>query len=167
MYCFYVNNHFFISARRSSGGSECRSTRRNRSPERQWRSKWHPLSRSHTYVISLVGIKRRIPKIIPPKMRSCDLQPDNNEIAELKTQYRRPLLNNPKEHSSRYNNEFKQLRCLGRGGFGVVYAAKNNIDGKQYAVKRITLPKQWVLYFERDNVFVKFKNRRKSRSTFS
>ena len=33
------------------------------------------------------------------------------------------------------------MRCLGKGGFGVVFEAKNKIDDIHYAVKRIQLPK--------------------------
>ncbi|XP_026746940.1 eukaryotic translation initiation factor 2-alpha kinase-like [Trichoplusia ni] len=46
------------------------------------------------------------------------------------------------EYSGRYENDFTPLRCLGRGGFGVVFEAKNNIDHCSYAVKRITLPRR-------------------------
>ena len=33
------------------------------------------------------------------------------------------------------------MQCLGRGGFGVVFEAKNRIDESNYAVKRIRLPR--------------------------
>ncbi|CAH0596457.1 unnamed protein product [Chrysodeixis includens] len=46
------------------------------------------------------------------------------------------------EYSGRYESDFTPLRCLGRGGFGVVFEAKNNIDHCSYAVKRITLPRR-------------------------
>ena len=41
--------------------------------------------------------------------------------------------------ASRYETDFAELRKLGKGGFGVVVAAINRIDGKQYAVKKIQL----------------------------
>ncbi|KAG1684920.1 Eukaryotic translation initiation factor 2-alpha kinase [Nymphon striatum] len=41
---------------------------------------------------------------------------------------------------SRYETDFKVVRCLGKGGFGKVFEAKNNIDDCHYAVKRICLP---------------------------
>ncbi|KAI8836559.1 hypothetical protein BC829DRAFT_52068 [Chytridium lagenaria] len=40
---------------------------------------------------------------------------------------------------SRYKNEFEELGCLGRGGFGVVYRARNRLDGQEYAVKKVKL----------------------------
>ncbi|PSN34492.1 hypothetical protein C0J52_15806 [Blattella germanica] len=44
------------------------------------------------------------------------------------------------EFSSRYLNDFDPVHCLGKGGFGVVFEAKNKIDDCHYAVKRIPLP---------------------------
>ncbi|KAL3289494.1 hypothetical protein HHI36_022915 [Cryptolaemus montrouzieri] len=44
--------------------------------------------------------------------------------------------------SSRYMNDFETLQCLGKGGFGVVFQVKQKIDECQYALKRITLPKE-------------------------
>ncbi|XP_017433033.1 eIF-2-alpha kinase GCN2 isoform X4 [Vigna angularis] len=42
-------------------------------------------------------------------------------------------------HTSRYLNDFEELRPLGHGGFGHVVLCKNKLDGRQYAVKRIRL----------------------------
>jgi len=44
------------------------------------------------------------------------------------------------EYSSRFLLDFEMLECLGRGGFGIVFKARNRIDGCSYAVKRILLP---------------------------
>lgn len=45
------------------------------------------------------------------------------------------------EHfQSRFLSDFDLERCLGKGGFGVVFEAKNKLDDCKYAVKRITLP---------------------------
>ncbi|KAM7364322.1 pancreatic eIF-2alpha kinase [Cochliomyia hominivorax] len=45
------------------------------------------------------------------------------------------------EHfTSRFQSDFDLQRCLGRGGFGVVFEAKNKLDDCSYAIKRITLP---------------------------
>ena len=40
----------------------------------------------------------------------------------------------------RYLSDFDHIECIGKGGFGVVFKAKNKIDGCDYAVKRIYLP---------------------------
>ncbi|KAG9509463.1 putative ATP-dependent RNA helicase DDX46, partial [Fragariocoptes setiger] len=48
--------------------------------------------------------------------------------------------NNPMLFKSRYSSDFEPIRRLGRGGFGVVFEAKNKIDDCHYAVKRICLP---------------------------
>ncbi|XP_023302859.2 eukaryotic translation initiation factor 2-alpha kinase [Lucilia cuprina] len=48
---------------------------------------------------------------------------------------------NSSEHfTSRFQSDFDLQRCLGRGGFGVVFEAKNKLDDCSYAIKRITLP---------------------------
>ncbi|CAN8280057.1 unnamed protein product [Cochlearia groenlandica] len=41
--------------------------------------------------------------------------------------------------SSRYLNDFEELKPLGHGGFGQVVLCKNKLDGRQYAVKKIRL----------------------------
>ncbi|RZC42819.1 Pkinase domain containing protein, partial [Asbolus verrucosus] len=44
--------------------------------------------------------------------------------------------------SSRFLNDFHTLRCLGKGGFGVVFEVKQKIDECHYAIKRIVLPNE-------------------------
>lgn len=41
---------------------------------------------------------------------------------------------------SRYLTDFEPIVCLGKGGYGVVFEAKNKIDECNYAIKRIALP---------------------------
>lgn len=43
--------------------------------------------------------------------------------------------------TSRFESDFDNVRCLGTGGFGVVFEAVNKVDDQHYAVKRIMLPK--------------------------
>lgn len=50
------------------------------------------------------------------------------------------LPSKPNEYTSRFEEDFKPTQCLGKGGFGVVFKATKNIDARDYAVKRITLP---------------------------
>eukprot|EP00794_Sanderia_malayensis_P019238 gene19238-21166_t len=40
---------------------------------------------------------------------------------------------------SRYGEEFEEIDSLGKGGFGSVYEARNKLDGRHYAVKKISL----------------------------
>lgn len=44
------------------------------------------------------------------------------------------------DFNSRFEVDFNFVQCLGKGGFGVVFEAKNKLDDCNYAVKRITLP---------------------------
>ncbi|XP_051503647.1 eukaryotic translation initiation factor 2-alpha kinase 3-like [Myxocyprinus asiaticus] len=46
----------------------------------------------------------------------------------------------PNEYVSRYLTDFEPVQCLGRGGFGVVFEARNKVDDCNYAIKRIRLP---------------------------
>ncbi|KAL9983076.1 hypothetical protein ACROYT_G005205 [Oculina patagonica] len=41
---------------------------------------------------------------------------------------------------SRYLTDFEHELCLGKGGFGLVFQAKNKVDDCKYAIKRIRLP---------------------------
>ncbi|KAK2703634.1 eukaryotic translation initiation factor 2-alpha kinase 3-like isoform X2 [Artemia franciscana] len=43
------------------------------------------------------------------------------------------------EYNSRFLNEFETLSRLGKGGFGVVFEARNKLDTVRYAVKRVSL----------------------------
>ena len=38
--------------------------------------------------------------------------------------------------ASRYESDFSELKQLGRGGYGVVVAAINRMDGRRYAIKK-------------------------------
>ncbi|PAA81680.1 hypothetical protein BOX15_Mlig031813g1, partial [Macrostomum lignano] len=40
---------------------------------------------------------------------------------------------------SRYHTEFTHVRCLGRGGFGLVFEARHRIDDCCYAIKRVAV----------------------------
>lgn len=40
---------------------------------------------------------------------------------------------------SRYASEFEELAALGKGGFGTVFRCRNVLDGREYAVKKITI----------------------------
>lgn len=44
------------------------------------------------------------------------------------------------KYESRYLTDFEPVRCLGKGGFGLVLESRNKIDDCTYAVKRICLP---------------------------
>ncbi|XP_033756606.1 LOW QUALITY PROTEIN: eukaryotic translation initiation factor 2-alpha kinase 3-like [Pecten maximus] len=43
------------------------------------------------------------------------------------------------EYVSRYKQDFEQMQVLGKGGYGVVFEARNKMDTCSYAVKRIEL----------------------------
>ncbi|KAL4701986.1 hypothetical protein ACJJTC_004320 [Scirpophaga incertulas] len=82
------------------------------------------------------------PRFFAPKIRPSTPIPVNQENIIVERYYERPVPPTTTEYSGRYENDFTPLRCLGRGGFGVVFEARNNIDHCSYAVKRITLPRR-------------------------
>jgi len=43
---------------------------------------------------------------------------------------------------SRYTSEFKEISPLGRGGFGTVFQCRNNLDEREYAIKKIKIISQ-------------------------
>jgi translation initiation factor 2-alpha kinase 3 len=47
------------------------------------------------------------------------------------------------QFNSRFLNDFDPIHCLGKGGFGVVFEARNKIDDCNYAIKRIQLPNRY------------------------
>lgn len=64
------------------------------------------------------------------------------DVRQAPRSYSEPGLLSNESHgfTSRYLTDFEPIQCLGRGGFGVVFEAKNKIDDCKYAIKRITLP---------------------------
>ncbi|KAJ8949152.1 hypothetical protein NQ318_012900 [Aromia moschata] len=44
--------------------------------------------------------------------------------------------------TSRFESDFDTVSCLGKGGFGLVFEVKQKYDECNYAIKRITLPKE-------------------------
>ncbi|XP_076460361.1 eukaryotic translation initiation factor 2-alpha kinase 3-like [Babylonia areolata] len=44
------------------------------------------------------------------------------------------------EFKSRFADEFECIEQLGKGGYGIVFRARNKVDEQEYAVKRIALP---------------------------
>lgn len=54
---------------------------------------------------------------------------------------------------SRYLTDFEPVDCLGKGGYGVVFEAKNKIDDCNYAIKRIALPNRFVKHFNKFDYF--------------
>ncbi|KAK0094417.1 hypothetical protein PV326_010938 [Microctonus aethiopoides] len=66
--------------------------------------------------------------------RHIETKPTEDETIKV------PIAENFGEFKSRYLSDFIPINCLGRGGYGVVFEAKNKIDDCNYAIKRIALP---------------------------
>lgn len=46
---------------------------------------------------------------------------------------------NERNIPSRYQQDFEELETIGRGGFGIVVKARNKLDGRYYAIKKIKI----------------------------
>ncbi|XP_011135236.1 eukaryotic translation initiation factor 2-alpha kinase isoform X2 [Harpegnathos saltator] len=80
------------------------------------------------------GIFIRKNTIIPPVILATP-------IAEIKMDIKVTDENeNADNYESRYLKDFEPVDCLGKGGYGVVFEAKNKIDYCNYAIKRISIP---------------------------
>ncbi|KAI8437459.1 hypothetical protein MSG28_011782 [Choristoneura fumiferana] len=100
---------------------------------------YHGARRDPDGYMELSSPNRKEGEVYPLKpLRRCPLV---EEYIVVERHYERPPSNGA-EYSGRYENDFTPLRCLGHGGFGVVFEARNNIDHCSYAVKRITLPRR-------------------------
>lgn len=40
---------------------------------------------------------------------------------------------------ARYQSEFQEIQALGKGGFGSVFRCRNNLDGSEYAIKKVSI----------------------------
>lgn len=68
---------------------------------------------------------------------------ENVTISEkLETSSRSNSTVSEQPFNSSYLNDFETIRCLGKGGFGIVFEVKKKIDECSYAIKRIKLPNE-------------------------
>ncbi|RMX44076.1 hypothetical protein pdam_00015021 [Pocillopora damicornis] len=95
------------------------------------------------------GSKKRNPEAITQdqKLSSATLTPSPHSstasmetIKEPSTPTTPDSLSQTNSFVSRYVTDFEHELCLGKGGFGLVFQAKNKMDECNYAVKRISLP---------------------------
>ncbi|GAB0088934.1 Eukaryotic translation initiation factor 2-alpha kinase [Sergentomyia squamirostris] len=75
-----------------------------------------------------------------PFTKIQDSDEDKDDRAELLRNRSLSESVNSDVFTSRFTTDFEMLQCLGKGGFGVVFEAKNKIDHCKYAIKRIVLP---------------------------
>lgn len=87
----------------------------------------------------IVVIERHIP--VPTATEAIEM-PVNRSVSNFAGQrsFSESTTHSGDNFMSRFQADFDLERCLGRGGFGVVFEAKNKLDDCRYAIKRITLP---------------------------
>jgi serine/threonine protein kinase len=73
----------------------------------------------------------------------CDLKQEvvpsgekdlKEELPSVMQHYGIPLV-----RYSRYASEFEEMEAMGKGGFGTVFRGKNVLDGREYAVKKVSI----------------------------
>ncbi|CAI6343646.1 unnamed protein product [Macrosiphum euphorbiae] len=63
-----------------------------------------------------------------------------NDDHEKNNENVQPVQKKINEFKSHYLQHFQSICCLGKGGFGVVFKARNKLDDGKYAIKRIPFP---------------------------
>ena len=71
-----------------------------------------------------------------PMLPEAEPQPTHRNWSDAGGQQSSPFI-------SRFLTDFDPIHCLGKGGFGVVFEARNKIDDCNYAIKRIPLPNRY------------------------
>ncbi|XP_077477077.1 eukaryotic translation initiation factor 2-alpha kinase 3 [Stigmatopora argus] len=74
------------------------------------------------------------------KESETQCQTDKSDLEAVESNEPAPEETRPAKYVSRYLTDFEPVQCLGRGGFGVVFQARNKVDDCNYAIKRIRLP---------------------------
>ncbi|KAI8883131.1 kinase-like protein [Backusella circina FSU 941] len=75
--------------------------------------------------------------ILTEQFQSCTfLNDDIKATTRSSTDFLRDAIN---VQNSRYYHDFNELNMLGRGGFASAWRARNKLDGREYAIKKIRL----------------------------
>ncbi|XP_061552110.1 eukaryotic translation initiation factor 2-alpha kinase 3 [Phycodurus eques] len=97
-----------------------------------------------TYVVrkffhpsAAVGVRQR-------KESETQCQTDKTDLEVVESKEPVAEETRSSKYVSRYLTDFEPVQCLGRGGFGVVFEARNKVDDCHYAIKRIRLPNREV-----------------------
>ncbi|XP_060870563.1 eukaryotic translation initiation factor 2-alpha kinase isoform X1 [Metopolophium dirhodum] len=97
------------------------------------------LARIITFIHNRSKKNEGVEKIVEPIENNIDCCKDSGVELSLDNIVQKqihPIV----EFKSRYLQDFEPIHCLGKGGFGIVFEARNKIDDCHYAIKRIPLP---------------------------
>ncbi|CAE1306823.1 EIF2AK1 [Acanthosepion pharaonis] len=79
-------------------------------------------------------------KVIPDWIMKSDFASRKDILSYLQQLYLGNLKNFPcAKTKERYTEEYEEIKLLGEGGFASVYKALNKIDGRYYAIKKISV----------------------------
>ncbi|XP_040191400.1 eukaryotic translation initiation factor 2-alpha kinase 3 isoform X1 [Rana temporaria] len=100
-----------------------------------------------TILLCITATTYVVRKLFQPHPHSARKRQESETQCQTDSKYdsmNGDLIDSRSEYScgyvSRYLTDFEPIRCLGRGGFGVVFEARNKVDDCNYAIKRIRLP---------------------------
>lgn len=93
---------------------------------------YFPFNFSHQEVVI---VERHVEVQVPMVLPSILTNPTDDLLRE-----RSISESSANQFTSRFSTDFETVQCLGKGGFGVVFEAKNKLDDCNYAIKRIVLP---------------------------
>ncbi|KAJ3242079.1 Eukaryotic translation initiation factor 2-alpha kinase 3 [Chytriomyces hyalinus] len=92
-----------------------------------------------------------------PPIRDISVASVSTQIASTSASEPKTPISPCRPPSSRYKAEFDEISCLGKGGFGVVYRARNKLDGIEYAIKKVKLsctPNQYSVFVSANEMAV-------------
>ena len=125
-------------------GKEHRTTRQQEAKPPKTRQSSHGFNSSRLYYVTVHIIILSIYSYFQGDSQSLDKRESSESLQSNDSS---PALGEDKftlaEFKSRFADEFECIECLGKGGYGIVFRAKNKVDDQEYAVKRIALPNRY------------------------
>ncbi|XP_043242537.1 eukaryotic translation initiation factor 2-alpha kinase-like isoform X1 [Amphibalanus amphitrite] len=96
--------------------------------------------RAHAYRVVRTILRLRPPHYVVREVQVPVREEVIREVEVVREVVRDPPPVEQPAPRSNFLENFEPVQCLGKGGFGVVFEAKNLLDDHHYAVKRIRLP---------------------------
>lgn len=88
----------------------------------------------------VVFVERKVEVPVPMAVEATEEEFAPLEAAARSMGGRSLSESNNENFTSRFQEDFELVQCLGKGGFGVVFEVKNKLDDCHYAIKRVVLP---------------------------
>ncbi|XP_055638305.1 eukaryotic translation initiation factor 2-alpha kinase [Toxorhynchites rutilus septentrionalis] len=86
----------------------------------------------------VVFVERKVEVPVPIAVEATEEQ--FAPLAQIRSSTRSLSESSSENFTSRFQEDFELVQCLGKGGFGVVFEVRNKLDDCHYAIKRVVLP---------------------------